>query len=106
MSSQINADRQWSAYRGKSSSGVLDNANLPESFDLPKMINVKWKIEIRGLGLSSPVIWDNKLFITSAVSQADRDGFKPGIYGDITPVKDSSIHEWKVFCIEIGRAHV
>jgi outer membrane protein assembly factor BamB len=79
---------------------VLDNANLPESFDLGKMINIRWKTEIPGLGLSSPVIWGNKIFITSAISQADRDGFKPGIFGDITPVKDSSIHEWKVFCID------
>ncbi|HEX7492670.1 MAG TPA: PQQ-binding-like beta-propeller repeat protein [Bacteroidales bacterium] len=100
MSSQINADRQWSSYRGRFSSGVLDNANLPESFDLEKMINIRWKTEIPGLGLSSPVIWGNKIFITSAISQADRAGFKPGLYGDITPVKDSSIHEWKVFCID------
>jgi len=98
--SQLKPDRQWTAYRGKQSSGVLDNANLPESFDINKMINVRWKIEIPGLGLSSPVIWDNKVFITSAISQADREGFKPGIYGDITPVRDSSIHEWKVFCVD------
>jgi outer membrane protein assembly factor BamB len=100
LSGQINPDRQWSAYRGNFSSGVLDNANLPDSFNINKMINVKWKTEIPGLGLSSPVIWDSKIFITSAISQADRDGFKPGIYGDITPVKDSSVHEWKVFCID------
>ena len=55
---------------------------------------------VPGLGLSSPVIWDNKIFITSAISQSDRNGFKPGIYGDITPVRDSSIHEWKVYCID------
>jgi len=97
---QINAERQWPAYRGYLSSGVLDNANLPESFDLDKMINIRWKTEIPGLGLSSPVIWDNKLFITSAISQADKEGFKPGIYGDISPVNDSSIHEWKVYCID------
>jgi outer membrane protein assembly factor BamB len=99
-SGQINPDRQWTSYRGRLSSGVLDNANLPESFDFAKMINVRWRTEIPGLGLSSPVIWGNKIFITSAISQADRDGFKPGIYGDITPVRDSSIHEWKVFCID------
>ena len=64
------------------------------------MINIRWKIEIPGLGLSSPVIWDNKLFITTAISQADKKGFKPGIYGDISPVKDSSVHEWKVYCID------
>jgi len=97
---QINPDRQWTTYRGNFSSGVLDNANLPESFDFDKMINVRWRTEIPGLGLSSPVIWDNKIFITSAISQTDRDGFKPGIFGDITPVSDSSIHEWKVLCID------
>lgn len=98
--SQVIPERQWTSFRGYMSSGVLDNANLPESFDLSKMINIKWKTEIPGLGLSSPVIWDNKIFITSAISQADRDGFRPGIYGDISPVKDSSIHEWKVYCID------
>ncbi len=99
-SGQVNPDRQWTSYRGNFSSGVLDNANLPESFDILNMINVRWKREIPGLGLSSPVIWDNKIFITSAIGQADKAGFKPGIYGDITPVKDSSVHEWKVFCID------
>ena len=82
------------------SSGVLDNANLPESFDLEKMINIRWKTEIPGLGLSSPVIWDNKIFITSAISQADKMDSNLVLYGDITPVKDSSVHEWKVFCID------
>jgi len=100
ITGQIQPERQWPVFRGYMSSGVLDNANLPESFDLRKMINIRWKIEIPGLGLSSPVIWDNKLFITSAISQADKEGFKPGMYGDITPVKDSSVHEWKVYCID------
>ena len=93
LSGQIVPERQWSSYRGYLASGVLDNANLPESFDLDKMVNIRWKVEIPGLGLSSPVIWDNKLFITTAVSQADKVGFKPGIYGDISPVNDSSVHE-------------
>jgi outer membrane protein assembly factor BamB len=81
-------------------SGVLENANLPESFDINKMINIRWKVEIPGLGLSSPVIWDNKLFITTAISQADKNGFRPGIFGDISPINDSSVHEWKVYCID------
>jgi outer membrane protein assembly factor BamB len=98
--SQVIPDRQWPSYRGTLSSGVLDNADLPESFDINKMTNVRWKIEIPGMGLSSPVIWGDKVFLTSAISQADKEGFRPGIYGDIAPVKDSSIHEWKVFCYD------
>ena len=97
---QIKPERQWPGFRGFMASGVLDNANLPDSFDPGKMVNIRWKAEIPGLGLSSPVIWDNKLFITTAISQEDKEGFRPGVYGDITPVKDSSVHEWKVYCLD------
>ena len=100
LSGQADPERQWPGYRGYMASGVLDNANLPETFDFEKMINIKWKIKIPGLGISSPVIWGNKLFITTAVSEADKAGFKPGLYGDVTPVKDSSVHEWKVYCMD------
>jgi outer membrane protein assembly factor BamB len=82
------------------SSGVLDGANLPESFDFEKNQNIRWKISIPGMGISSPVIWGDKLFITTAVSAEDKAGFKPGLYGDVTPVKDASVHEWKVYCID------
>jgi outer membrane protein assembly factor BamB len=97
---QLKPERQWPGYRGYLASGILDNADLPESFDLIKMMNIRWKVEIPGLGLSSPVIWGNRLFLTSAVSKADKSGFKPGIYGDISPVNDSSVHEWKVYCLD------
>ena len=99
LKGQIIPERQWPVYRGYLSSGVLDSANLPVSFDIQKMINVKWKTEIPGLGLSSPVIWGDKLFITTAVSKSDNQGIKTGIYGDGIPVPDSSIHDWKIFCI-------
>lgn len=97
---QVKPDRQWTGYRGTFASGVLDSAHLPMSFDFDKMINVRWKIKIPGMGISSPVIWGDKLFLTTAVSDADKAGFKPGLYGDVTSVSDSSVHEWKVICID------
>jgi len=97
---QLRIDREWPSYRGYMSFGVLDNAGLPEVFDLNKMVNIRWKIEIPGLGLSSPVIWNEKLFITTAISLTDKEGFRPGIYGDISSVNDSSEHEWKVYCYD------
>ena len=100
INGQIIPERQWPGFRGYMASGVLDNANLPESFDFNKMINVKWKTEIPGLGLSSPVIWGDKLFITTSLSKSDNQGIKTGIYGDGMPVADSSIHDWKIFCID------
>jgi outer membrane protein assembly factor BamB len=100
VNAQIKPERQWTAYRGYLSSGVLDDTNLPESFNPEKSINIKWKVTLPGLGHSSPVIWDDKLFITTAVSLADNKGIKTGIFGDGLPVPDSSIHDWKVICID------
>lgn len=100
LQGQLLPERQWPGFRGYMASGVLDNADLPVTFDFGKMENVRWKINIPGMGISSPVVWSNKLFITTAVSEADKAGFKPGLYGDITPVPDSSVHEWKILCID------
>lgn len=97
---QVKPERQWPSYRGYLSSGVLDNAGLPETFDLQKSINVRWKIQVPGLGLSSPVIWGDRLFITTAVSSKDNAGIKTGIYGEGEPVPDSSVHDWKILCID------
>jgi outer membrane protein assembly factor BamB len=97
---EISPDRQWPQYRGYYSSGVLDNANLPEEWDIIGGKNIRWKIEIPGLGLSSPVIWGDNLFITTAISEKDSKGLKTGIYGDIGSVNDDSEHEWKVICLD------
>jgi outer membrane protein assembly factor BamB len=99
VSAQLIFERQWPSYRGYMSSGVLDNANLPDTFNVETNFNIRWKIPIPGLGISSPVIWGDRLFITTAVSENDKTGFKPGIYGDVMPVNDSSVHEWKILCL-------
>ena len=97
--SQVNPETQWPGYRGWLASGVHDNAGLPESFSLDGMQNVKWKIAVPGLGISSPAIWGDRIFITTSISKSDKSGLKTGIYGDGMPVADSSYHEWKVLCI-------
>lgn len=106
ISGQINPERQWPGYRGYFASGVLDYAGLPSEFDIEKSVNIRWKIPVPGLGISSPVIWGDRLFITTAVSEQDKAGFKPGLYGDVTPVKDESVHSWKVYCIDKNNGRI
>lgn len=98
--SQPDPARQWPWYRGYLISGTLDNAGLPEKFDFKTGENIKWKAEIPGLGLSCPSIWGDRLFITTAVSKTDDKGLRPGIFGDVTSVNDSSEHEWIVICLD------
>jgi outer membrane protein assembly factor BamB len=93
-------ERQWPSFRGYHANGVLDNANLPDTWNVETGENILWKYKLPGLGLSSPVIWGDKLFITTAVSEADDQGFKTGIYGSIGSVDDESVHRWMVYCLD------
>jgi outer membrane protein assembly factor BamB len=91
---------QWPSYRGYLASGYIDNAGLPDSFDVETGYHVRWTVEIPGLGLSCPVIWEDHIYVTSAVSTEDNAGLETGIFGDIAPVNDSSVHSWRVYCID------
>jgi outer membrane protein assembly factor BamB len=102
----MESNRQWPSYRGYFASGFLDKAYLPDSFNFETGYHVKWNIEVPGLGLSCPVIWNNRVFITTAISEKDKEGYLPGMYGDIEPVNDSSEHTWKVYCIDKGSGNI
>ncbi|MFZ5939773.1 MAG: hypothetical protein ACOYXB_04295, partial [Bacteroidota bacterium] len=97
--SAMENNRQWPSYRGFFASGYMKEADLPDSFNIATGYNVRWQTEIPGMGLSCPSVWDERIFLTTAISQDDRAGFLPGLYGDIEPVADSSVHLWKLYCI-------
>ena len=92
--------KQWPQFRGPFSSGVMDAADLPLQWNINSGENIKWKIEIPGLGHSCPTIWNEKLFLTTAISGSGIDSLKVGLYGDIDDVKDNSAHEFRLYCID------
>src|SRR5688572_21371213 len=59
-----NAPDNWPRFRGPSSNPISDNPNLPVSWS--KTENVEWVADVAGVGWSSPVVWGNRVFITSA----------------------------------------
>ena len=89
----------WPQFRGTDALGVSPQA-APIAFDVPGGKNVLWKSAVAGLGLSSPVIWENRIFITTAVSEAEGQALKTGLYGDITPVDERGLFSWKVICLD------
>jgi len=91
---------QWPMYRGYYACGYIRDAALPDSFNVETGYNIAWNLPVPGLGLSCPVIWDDRVFITTAVSESDKEGYLTGIYGDIEPVNDSSEHRWILYCID------
>src|SRR5918992_3323132 len=79
------ADRNWPQWRGPRATGVAPHATPPIEWSETK--NVAWKVEIPGRGASSPVVWGNQIFLTSAVpsgvplaeSHQPRGGVEPRV---------------------------
>ncbi|MDQ3803716.1 MAG: PQQ-binding-like beta-propeller repeat protein [Acidobacteriota bacterium] len=92
--------QNWPSFRGPGATGVAEGRGAPVKWDAAKAENVRWKTPIPGLGHSSPVVWGNKVFVTTAVSSAAKDETRYGLYGDVAPVKDDPKHTWKIYALD------
>ena len=54
----------WTSFRGDSGQGITDETELPLEWSETK--NIAWKTAVPGKGWSSPVIWDGKIWMTTA----------------------------------------
>ena len=55
----------WPQFRGPNGSGISTEKNLPDQWSANK--NVQWKTPLPGRGHSSPVVWGNKIFLTTDI---------------------------------------
>lgn len=58
------AENQWPCFRGPTGQGIAIDKKFPLNWSQTE--NIIWKAELSGRGNSSPVIWENRIFITSA----------------------------------------
>ena len=56
----------WPQVRGPGALPVSDNPNLPSTWSTTA--NVEWVTDVPGMGWSSPIVWDGKVFVTAAAS--------------------------------------
>lgn len=90
----------WPSFRGPEAAGVADGQNLPDEWNPATGVNILWRAPIAGLAHSSPVIWGDLVFVTSAVSSRGKATFKPGLYGDGDASEDRSAHRWVLSAID------
>jgi outer membrane protein assembly factor BamB len=89
----------WPGFRGTNAAGVADGQGAAAEWDITTGKNVRWKTPIPGMATSSPIIWGNRVFVTTAVSAEDKT-FRTGLYGDVKPVDDVSVHQWKIYALD------
>jgi outer membrane protein assembly factor BamB len=96
----------WPQWRGPDGSGISNEKNLPVEWSPTK--NIKWKTPIDGRSHSSPIVWDNRIFLTTAVEGSVVPGAKAvkhtGEDGKEFLHPDSvganKKHTFKVICID------
>jgi outer membrane protein assembly factor BamB len=98
-------DDNWPMFRGPQATGVAAGDGLPERWSATE--NVEWKTEIPGRGWSSPVVWGNRVILTTAVSTETIPKAKKGLYlkGE-QPEPPADEYLWKVVCLDLETGKV
>jgi outer membrane protein assembly factor BamB len=98
------AGTSWPQWRGPSGQGISEEKNLPTTWSPTK--NIKWKTQITGRGHSSPIVWGNKIFLTTAIEGPVVPGAKAVKHmdGDKEYIHPDSVgadhkHFFKVICL-------
>jgi outer membrane protein assembly factor BamB len=94
------SEGNWPSFRGSFASGVSDGPALPEGWDVETGEGIRFRVPIPGLAHSSPIVWGERIFLTTAVSSEASADFKPGLYGSGDASPDRSEHEWRVLCLD------
>jgi len=112
----------WPGWRGPDGNGLSPEKKLPAEWGPDK--NIAWKVALPGSGWSQAIVWDNKIFVTAAVTEnqtkpkagdfnpmATADGpasngfgFFRG-FGPPSPPPDK-IYLWKVICLDTTTGNV
>lgn len=100
LAAAASADSNWPRWRGPRMNGVAQDANPPVDWSESK--NVVWKIRLPGHGSSTPILWDERLYVLTAVRV---DGLEPPIpphargASDRPPAGESA-QEFRVLAID------
>ena len=106
----------WPCFRGAGSRGVAEGQRPPINFHVAAVASrededdtkedgetkasemLLWQTPVEGLGLSCPVIWEDQIFITTAVADGDEGELKTGLYGNVDSVEETQEYEFKLLC--------
>ncbi|HEY3965518.1 MAG TPA: PQQ-binding-like beta-propeller repeat protein [Planctomycetaceae bacterium] len=99
------AQENWPQFRGPNSTGVSAGETLPDRWSATE--NVAWKTDIPGQGWSSPIVWGDRVFLTTVVNTGTSPEAKKGLYfkGEQREPVDA-VHLWKVLCLDLATGKI
>ena len=100
-------ENDWPQWRGPQGQGISKEKGLPTEWSDVK--NVLWKTKIPGYGHSSPIVWGNRIFLTTAIEGEEIPGYKrithPDAKGEeyIHPDSMGADHLYRLEVLSIDR---
>ena len=95
----------WPQFRGPHAAGVGESDQLPDQWSA--VDNVEWKTEIAGRGWSSPIVWGDRIFLTTVENTGATPEAKKGLYfkGEQREPPESN-HVWKTLCLDLNSGKI
>jgi outer membrane protein assembly factor BamB len=102
LSLSVAAANDWPQFRGPDARGVSDRQDLPIEWSVERGENVLWTVPVPGLAHSSPVVWGDRVYLTTAIAEEGDVAFGTG---DVDVVgaestEDLVPHRWEVLALD------
>ena len=89
-------EANWPAFRGERASGIAEST-LATSWNAASGIGIRWRTPIAGLSHASPIVWEKRVYVLSAVSPG---GVLDTKVEGVVFAKDTIEHEWRLHCLD------
>jgi outer membrane protein assembly factor BamB len=90
----------WPGFRGTNGSGVGDGKDTPSTWNLSDGTGVLWRQELAGLANSSPVVWGDRIVVTTVVADGGSVPLRTGSTGSGEEVEEARQHRWLVLAFD------
>ena len=95
QASQAVAERNWPQWRGPYATGISKVAKPPLRWS--ETSNVNWKVEIPGRGSATPIVWNDRIFVQTAVPVGIAGDAQHAPRGQFNP---RGVHKFTVLAID------
>src|SRR5436190_16732717 len=89
----------WPQFRGPHASGVSASP-APVTWNVETGENIRWQTAIPGLGHACPILWEDHVYLATAVKPGSKPKLNPGLYGNVDSYKETERHQWRLLCLD------
>ena len=97
-------EQNWPGFRGSAAQGVADAYPTRSDWNADaatgNLSGVLWRVDVPGLGHSSPIVWGGNIFVATAIRLSGKAPLRIGYYGDVKAAPDNDEQKWMILCFD------